>query len=64
MKKKIISYKELNNLTKALIFDSLKYNKTIPEIAKHFNCTVITINRVIEERLNINKSMLKTKKNG
>ena len=64
MKKKLRSYKDLNHFTKGWIFARLKYNETIPEIAKHFNCSVITINRVIEERLNINKRMLKTKKNG
>ena len=59
MKKKLRSYKELSHLTKGWIFARLKYNETIPEIAKHFNCSVITVNRVIEERLNINKSIYK-----
>ena len=53
MKNKLKSYKKLNKKTKELIFETLKYDKTIPEIAQIFNCSIITINRVIEERLKI-----------
>lgn len=45
------SYQELNTKTKGWIFARLKYNETIPQIAKHFNVSIITVNRVIEERI-------------
>ena len=51
MKRKVKSYEELNPKTKGWIFARLKYNETIPQIAKHFNVSVITVNRVIEERI-------------
>tara|TARA_R100001440_G_scaffold22231_2_gene36313 strand:- start:893 stop:1060 length:168 start_codon:yes stop_codon:yes gene_type:complete len=53
MKNKLKSYKKLNKKTKERIFETLKDDKTIPEIAQIFNCSIITINRVIEERLKI-----------
>jgi DNA invertase Pin-like site-specific DNA recombinase len=49
--KKVISYVDLRPKTKELIFKRLEKNETIPQIAKHFNVSVITVNRVIEERL-------------
>ena len=48
---KVKSYEELNPKTKGWIFARLKYNETIPQIAKHFNVSVITVNRIIEERI-------------
>ena len=48
---KVKSYEELNHKTKGWIFARLKYNETIPQIAKHFNVSVITVNRIIEERI-------------
>tara|TARA_R100000322_G_scaffold162666_1_gene125700 strand:+ start:452 stop:622 length:171 start_codon:yes stop_codon:yes gene_type:complete len=51
MKTKVKSYEELNPITKGWIFARLKYNETIPQIAKHFNVSIITVNRVIEERI-------------
>ena len=48
---KVKSYEELNPITKGWIFARLKYNETIPQIAKHFNVSIITVNRVIEERI-------------
>tara|TARA_R100001460_G_scaffold23637_5_gene47550 strand:+ start:5850 stop:6011 length:162 start_codon:yes stop_codon:yes gene_type:complete len=51
MKKK--PFKELTSQNKKWIIRRLKKNETIPQIAKHFNCSIITINRVIEERFKI-----------
>ena len=44
-------YNELDHRTKGWIFARLKYNETIPQIAKHFNVGVITVNRIIKEKL-------------
>ena len=51
MKKKRKPYKDVSPITKGWIFARLKYNETIPEIAEHFNVSIITVNRIIEERL-------------
>ena len=50
-KKRLKRYEELHPITKGYIFARLKYDETIPQIAKHFNVGVLTVNRIIEEKI-------------
>ena len=51
MKKKLIKYEDLSPITKGFIFKRLKHDETIPQIAKHFNVSMGTVNKIIEEKI-------------
>ncbi len=48
---KVKNYKDLHPITKGYIFKRLQYDETIPQIAKHFNVSIDTVNKIIEERI-------------
>ncbi|QDP64639.1 MAG: hypothetical protein Unbinned4585contig1001_3 [Prokaryotic dsDNA virus sp.] len=51
MRKKVKKYDDLSPITKGWIFSRLKHDETIPQIAKHFNVSIDTVNKVIEEKV-------------
>jgi len=54
-KRKNKRFKDISPITKGYVINRLKFDETIPQIAKHFGLGVSTINRIIEERFSIKK---------